>query len=119
MTEDLFIVHAEADNWPIARPLAFELVARGLDINYKDYSVQPNDPSISKILHGMTSFKLGVILISPRFTEQVRVFPPSILESLAEANVFRRLMFLLWDDNDEGEFTDYIPDHPLVRRCEY
>jgi hypothetical protein len=68
-TFDVFISHAGEDN-DFARPLANELVARGLSVWFDAFELRVGDSLREQISRGLDSARFGVVILSPHFFDK-------------------------------------------------
>jgi hypothetical protein len=66
----LFISHASEDKEDIARPLAYELIHRGFDVWYDEFSLKLGDSLRSSIDKGLYECDFGVVILSKNFFEK-------------------------------------------------
>lgn len=64
---NLFISHASEDKDGIARPLADELLERGYEVWYDEYSLKLGDSLNEEIEKGLASCDFGIVIFSPNF----------------------------------------------------
>ena len=64
---DVFISHASEDKASVARPLADDLVQRGLQVWLDDYELGIGDSLRRKIDHGLARSRFGVVILSNSF----------------------------------------------------
>jgi hypothetical protein len=63
----LFISHASEDKEDIARPLAHELIHRGFDVWYDEFSLKLGDSLRSSIDKGLLECDFGVVILTKNF----------------------------------------------------
>lgn len=105
---DVFISHASEDKEAIARPLADNLKAKGLNVWYDDFSLKLGDSLRQAIDRGLSRSKFGVVILSPRFFE--KHWPQQELNGLATREVNgQKIILPIWHNVGFEEVRNYSP----------
>ncbi|HEY6671946.1 MAG TPA: toll/interleukin-1 receptor domain-containing protein [Solirubrobacterales bacterium] len=67
---DAFICHASEDKDEVARPLALELIKRGFDVWFDEFTLEIGDSLLEEIDRGLNRSRYGVVILSERFFEK-------------------------------------------------
>ncbi|SDB63130.1 DUF1883 domain-containing protein [Butyrivibrio sp. INlla16] len=67
---DVFISHASEDKNDIVRPLAHELVNKGVSVWYDEFEMKIGDSLRRKIDQGLSKSRFGTVVISPSFIKK-------------------------------------------------
>jgi hypothetical protein len=108
-TRDVFISHASEDKDAVARPLANELLARGLTVWFDEYELVLGDSLRRKIDDGLAQSQVGVVILSHAFF--AKQWPQRELDGLTarlmagESNV----VVPIWHDLTATDLLRYSP----------
>src|SRR6266545_941112 len=67
MLYDVFICHASEDKESLVRPLAEKLRSCRVEVWYDEFTLRPGDSLRRSIDKGLSSSRLGVVVLSPSF----------------------------------------------------
>lgn len=105
---DLFISHATEDKDVVARPLANELVSRGLGVWYDEFELKVGDSLRASIDEGLAQSHHGIVVLSEQFF--AKSWPLKELNGLValEAGGRRRIL-PVWHGVDRDEVACHSP----------
>lgn len=105
---DAFISHASEDKEGLVRPLAEELVKRGLKIWYDEFQLKIGDSLRRSIDGGLARSRFGIVILSPSFF--AKNWPQYELDGLvAKEMVGGKVILPLWYKVTKNEVIQYSP----------
>jgi hypothetical protein len=106
---DLFICHASEDKEVVARPLAQELLGRGLKVWLDELELTIGDSLNGRIEAALARSSFGVVVISPAFF--AKKWPQRELAGLAarEIDVGSKVILPVWHDVDHHYIAQRSP----------
>ncbi|HEX2207826.1 MAG TPA: toll/interleukin-1 receptor domain-containing protein [Longimicrobium sp.] len=106
---DVFISHASEDKADVARPIADELVSRGVSVWYDQFTLRLGDSLLAEIDRGLRSTRFGVVILSPAFFS--KHWPQAelgALVSLESADGQKRIL-PVWHNVTRAEVAQFSP----------
>jgi len=109
MPWDAFICHASEDKESFVRPLAEELIKKGLRIWYDEFTLRVGDSLRRSIDRGLVESDYGIVVLSPNFF--LKKWPQDELDGLAarESITDRRVILPIWHEISSHEVARYSP----------
>lgn len=109
MKTDVFISHASEDKDEVARPLADELLHRGLTVWYDEFALSLGDPLGQSIDEGLSRCRFGVVILSHSFFS--KRWPRRELDGLVAREVLedRKVILPVWHRITAAEVAKYSP----------
>ena len=105
---DAFICHASEDKDELVRPLAEELIARGLNVWYDDFVLQVGDSLRRSIDKGLAKSQFGIVVLSPSFF--AKDWPQYELDGLVAKEMNGQKVILpLWHRVSKNDVFGYSP----------
>lgn len=106
MLYDAFIAYASEDKKDFVRPLAKELIKRGLKIWYDEFSLKLGDSLRRSIDRGLAESDYGIVVLSPNFFR--KKWPQDELNGLvARETIDQKVVLPIWHKLSEGEVARY------------
>lgn len=108
---DVFISHASADKDAIARPLAQELLRRGVTVWFDEFELRIGDSLRQRIDEGLATSDFGVVVLSPEFFHPERTWTRRELDGLTarEDADGRQLILPIWHEITKEEVAKFSP----------
>jgi TIR domain len=106
---DVFISHASEDKDDIVRPLAANLIERGVKVWIDEQSLLLGDSLREKIDAGLAQSRYGIVVLSPFFFS--KRWPAKELNGLSakEDAEGRKVVLPIWHEVDESTVASYSP----------
>lgn len=110
---DFFISHASEDKDSFVRPLAQELIDRGYNVWYDEFSLKVGDSLIQSISDGIQNSLYGILVLSKNFF--VKKWTKKELEVLLHKEIItdNNLILPIWlniDKDDVYKFSPFLID---------
>lgn len=109
MKTDVFICHASEDKDEVVRPLAGELLRRGLTVWYDEFALKLGDGLARSIDEGLSLCRFGVVVLSHTFFS--KRWPGRELDGLVAREVAedRKVILPVWHQLTATEVVRYSP----------
>jgi hypothetical protein len=109
MPWNAFICHASEDKDSFVRPLAEELIKRGIEIWYDEFTLRVGDSLRRSIDRGLAESDYGIVVLSPNFF--LRKWPQDELDGLVarESIADQKVILPIWHEISSDEVTKYSP----------
>lgn len=105
---DVFISHASEDKESIARPLAEELIKRGVKVWYDDLTLTVGDSLRRSIDEGLAKSKFGIVILSRAFFS--KEWPQTELDGLAaRQSMGHKVILPVWHEVTKQEVLQFSP----------
>lgn len=106
---DVFISHASEDKDEVARPLARELIRRGLTVWFDEFELLVGDSLRAEIDRGLVMSRYGVVVLSSSFFE--KRWPQAELDGLVarEFAEDHKVVLPVWHDIDHAGVAKHSP----------
>jgi hypothetical protein len=106
---DVFISHASEDKDQVARPLAHELIRRGLSVWFDEFELLVGDSLRAEIDRGLAMSRYGVVVLSPSFF--AKRWPQAELDGLVarEFAEDHKVVLPVWHNIDHGGVAQHSP----------
>lgn len=108
MPWNAFICHASEDKERFVRPLAEELIKRGLIIWYDEFTLRVGDSLRRSIDRGLAESDYGIVVLSADFF--LKRWPQNELNGLAaRESTDRKVILPIWHEISGGDVARYSP----------
>lgn len=105
---DVFISHAGEDKDAVVRPLAGELVDRGVSVWFDEFELRIGDSLRRKIDHGIARSRFGIVVVSRSFF--AKSWPQYELDGLVTRERSGKQVILpVWHEITKDEIEDESP----------
>lgn len=105
---DVFISHAGEDKEAVVRPLAGELVDRGVSVWFDEFELRIGDSLRRKIDHGITRSRFGIVVVSQHFF--AKSWPQYELDGLVtRERSGKQIILPVWHEITKDEIEDESP----------
>jgi len=105
---DVFISHASEDKDEIVRPLANELISKGLKVWYDEFELKIGDSLRQKIDRGLANSRFGIVVLSKKFIN--KGWTNYELDGIVSKAVSGEQVILpIWHGITKQEVLDYSP----------
>jgi hypothetical protein len=105
---DIFISHASEDKTDFVRPLASELVKRGIRVWYDEFTLSLGDSLRRSIDRGLASSRFGVVVLSNSFFS--KEWPQKELDGLvAREDGKGKVILPIWHGLSKEQILKYSP----------
>lgn len=105
---DAFICHATEDKDYFVRELAHQLVGRGVQVWYDEFTLKVGDSLQQAITKGVLKSRYGIVVLSPRFLE--KEWPQKELKVLLQRDSRNvKVILPVWLDIGYEEIARYLP----------
>lgn len=105
---DVFISHAGEDKDAVVRPLASELVDRGVSVWFDEFELRIGDSLRRKIDHGIARSRFGIVVVSRSFF--AKSWPQYELDGLVTRERSGKQVILpVWHEITKDEIEDESP----------
>jgi hypothetical protein len=105
---DVFISHASEDKQSVARPLAEELIKRGVAVWYDDLTLRIGDSLRRSIDQGLARSRFGIVILSPAFFR--KEWPQTELDGLAaRQSMGQKVILPVWHHVTYQDVLNYSP----------
>jgi|SRR5215213_4649103 len=105
---DVFISHASEDKESIARPLAEELIKRGVKVWYDDFTLTIGDSLRKSIDNGLAKSKFGIVILSRAFFS--KKWPQTELDGLeARQSMDHKVILPVWHEVTKQDVLQFSP----------
>lgn len=105
---DVFISHAGEDKDAVVRPLARQLVDRGVSVWFDEFELRIGDSLRRKIDHGIARSRFGIVIVSRPFF--AKSWPQYELDGLVtRERSGKQVMLPVWHEITKDEIEDASP----------
>ncbi len=105
---DVFISHASEDKDSIVRPLAQDLISRGLIVWYDEFEMKIGDSLRRKIDKGLANSRFGIVILSKNFIK--KGWTNYELDGIISKTISGEQVLLpIWHNITKKEVMDYSP----------
>lgn len=103
---DVFISYAPEDRLDAARPLAYALRQKGLNVWYDEFELEFDDSLLIKIDKGFVDSRLGVVIVSREFIKR-RWTDQQLAAILTSPVSGEQILLPIWHNISQKEVIDY------------